>query len=639
MIMILKLTTFVVHFPLSVFHLFRGKTHHLNQLSRLRASLCIISIIIASLFLQVPQAESSNFENIAVDPVAISLANTVTAYGPLGPMSVHYNPSLLSSMGDGNFQISGGLVAFMKVKNIFQKDPNIEEFHDFQGNVVSDPVAGREGGTTSGMMYIPVLDFTINFTGGPLGGYTFRKPGSNWSFGYAMYLNGGGFRNGDEGDPSWYGIKNVYLQHFIYFGPAVSYRVNKNLSIGAALGVGQTAMGQQMTIRSPNEMTNITKVLGDATQGMANPLFDFFGTPMPLFGGGLGAYDAIGEVDIKMRDDFSPSFNLGMLWEPVDWLSFGLSYNSAVKSHLTGKYEFQYSSTWQNMTSWMGKNAVMQIVSMIFDMPYQSVASQTGTSSMEMEIPQMVNVGIKFKPVKRLSLMGDLRWAQYSDIKEYRINFDQKIQLLQLSKFMGYNGGPYTMIMKKNWNDTLNWSVGAEYQALDWLVLRAGYEKRVSPCIPETYDISSLPDLDFYGAGLGVRGSALGFESTKEADIDLSFGYLVNNGYTVADGVSENLNATVLGRGSNNPYRGLNYEQKFSIYSVGLKITTPLEPIGETVNKTLSRILPSKWRRHTPAPAKGSLDAVTKGKNVDSSSTIINNLRPEGKSYYIEDSE
>jgi long-subunit fatty acid transport protein len=640
MIMILKLAKLVVHFPLSVFIFFRGKIHNLNQLSRLHAGLCVMFIIAASLFLRVPQAESSNMENLITDPLVTSLANTVTAYGPLGPWAVHFNPALLSSMGDGNYQVTGLSIVRMNINNSFERDPNIEEFHDFQGNVIHDPVAGREGSTTATRLYIPIVDVTLDLpvVPAPAGGFSFREPGSKWSFGYNMYMIGGGFAYGDDDNVTRFGVKSAYVQHFIYFGPGVSYRVNQNLSIGAALGVGQTAMGMQIVGRSPNEMTNLTKILGDATQGMSNPIFDVTGFPMPLFGGGMGPYEEALTIQMKMRDDFSPSFNLGVQWEPYDWLGFGLSYNSAVKSHLTGKYDFSYGEKFQNMTRWMGQNYVMQIVSLILDTPYQCLSSQTGTVTTDMTIPQMVNFGIKFKPFKRLSLMGDLRWSQYSDVKEYRFTFDQKIQFLQLAKFMGYNGGPYTLIQKKNWNDTLNWSVGAEYQALDWLSLRAGYEKRVSPCIPETYDATSLPNLDYYGAGIGIKGSALGFEATKDADIDFGLGCIVNNGYSVSSGVSENLNANELGKGVLSSYRGLNYTQKWALYTAGFKITTPLEPISDTFNKTLNRVLPKKWR-HTPAPAKGSLDAAAKGKPVDSSAPIINNLRPEGKSYYIEDSE
>jgi len=639
--MILKRATMVVDFPLSVFLFARGGINNLNQLSRLHASLFAICIIAANLFLRIPQAEASLFENMAIDPVAISLANSVTAYPP-GTASIHYNPAGLSLMGDGDYISQGTIIAVENMKNRFEKDPNIEEFHDYKGNVISDPLAGREGTNTSGRMYIPIVDVTIDlpFMLGPVTGLSHRNPGSKWTFGYAMYAPmAAGWVNGDDDSVSRYEVKSMYLQHLIYLGPGVAYRVNKNLAIGLSLGLGQTAMGMSMDTRAPNEMTNITKTLGDATQGMSNPVFDILGIPMPLFGGGLGPYADIGNVTVKMRDDFSPSYNLGVLWDPYDWITFGLSYNSAIHSHMTGKFSFKYSQDWQNMTYWMGQNAIMQIISMVFDLPYQSVAEQSGTVTMDMDFPQMVNFGIKFKPVKRLSIMGDLRWAQWSVTKQYKIVFDQKIQLFQLAKFMGYNGGAYTMIMEKNWNDTLNWSVGVEYQALDWLALRAGYENRVSPCIAETYDLMSMPTTDYYGVGLGIKGNALGWEMTKDADIDLSLGYMINNGYTVYDGVSQNLNSTELGKGVNNPYRGLTYISSMAVYMGAIKITTPLEVFTGQLYKTLNHVIPSKWQKHASAK-KGSLKASeAPGKPVDSSSAIINNLRPEGKSYYIEDSE
>ena len=153
---------------------------------------------------------------------------------------------------------------------------------------------------------------------------------------YAPFAGGW---NCSDADPTRFDVQSLYLQHLIYFGPAVSYRVSKTLSIGAAFGAGQTAMGIMEDMRSPNVITNLTKALGDATQGGSNPISSLT-VPMPFFNGGLGAYETVGSVSIAMRDDFSPSYNLGVLWEPYDWISFGLSYNSAINAHLTGKYDF-----------------------------------------------------------------------------------------------------------------------------------------------------------------------------------------------------------------------------------------------------------------------------------------------------------
>ena len=344
---------------------------------------------------------------------------------------------------------------------------------------------------------------------------------------------------------------HLYLQHLVYFGPAVSYRVSKTLSIGASFGAGQTAMGISTDVRAPNAIVNITKALGDATQGGANPISDLT-IPFPLFGGGLGVYDTVGNLSIAMRDDFSPSYNLGVLWEPYDWLSFGLSYNSAINAHMTGKYIFSYSQQFQNMVAWEGSTALMIIISSIFDLPTSATSAQIGNVSMDMTLPQLVNFGVKLKPIKRLSLLADLHWSNWSTTSQYVIKFDQRIQLLQLAKFMGYTGGDYNMVLEKNMKDTLTWSAGIEYQALDWLALRAGYEYRTTSSPDNVFDLMSLPTLDYYGAGLGIK-------LKDNVDIDICFGYLTGKQYT-ADNGSVNLNSTVLGAGVNNPYAGLNVQ-------------------------------------------------------------------------------
>jgi len=179
--------------------------------------------------------------------------------------------------------------------------------------------------------------------------------------------------------------------------------------------------------------------------------------------------------------------NLGVLWEPYDWLGFGANYYSAVKAHLTGNYTWSYSKNFYNQVAWSGSTAIMQIVSMIFDLPYQPTSQQSGTVTTDLEWPQMANFGIKLKPVKRLSLMADLHWSDWSSTQETNLVFDQKIQLLQLLKFMGYTGGAYNVILKRDMKDTWDWSVGAELQTLDWLNLRIGYEKTSS-----VYPISIL---------------------------------------------------------------------------------------------------------------------------------------------------
>ncbi|MBN1365854.1 MAG: outer membrane protein transport protein [Syntrophaceae bacterium] len=561
---------------------------------------------------------------MAIDTKAISLANNATA-DPPGIASIHYNPAGLSLMGNGTFLSMGAIPALMKKSSKFEEDTNHIGFHNFQGDKTEDPLAGQEGKISAGMTFIPILNDT--FEGpmvGPIFGLSHRTPGSKWTFGYTTYAQyAGGWKYGAD-DPSVFGAKSVYMQHLLYASPAVSYRINNNLSIGASVGLGQTAMGITMLMRAPNEIVNITKILGDATKDMANPILDLT-VPMPLFGGGIGVYDTIGTVELNMRDDFSPSYILGALWEPFDWISFGLCYQSAVKSHMSGKFSFQYSEDWQRMVAWSGSTAVMQIISIIFDLPYNVEEKQTGTVSTDLEFPQIINFGIKLKPIKQLSLLGELHWAQWSAVRENDIVFDQKIQLLQLSKFMGYTEGPYNMVETRKFKDTLNWGVGIEYQLLDWLQLRAGYEYRKTSTVPRYYDLLyAMPTMHYFGAGLGVKW--------KSIDIDLALAYMVSEKNKVPAGSSVNMSSYVLGAGLQNPYRGLNYEERLHVYLGSAKLTMPLDLITDPIFD----LLPPKWASKWGSKSK----KVTEFKPLrDTSITLTDNMRYENKFYFIENSE
>jgi long-subunit fatty acid transport protein len=39
------------------------------------------------------------------------------------------------------------------------------------------------------------------------------------------------------------------------------------------------------------------------------------------------------------RNEFAPSYKLGALYEPYDWLGFGIVYQSEIKAKMHGTYE------------------------------------------------------------------------------------------------------------------------------------------------------------------------------------------------------------------------------------------------------------------------------------------------------------
>jgi long-subunit fatty acid transport protein len=545
----------------------------------------LIATVVWILITSAPCAFAAFHEQLAIDTVAISLANTVTARPP-GHMSIHYNPAGLSQLPDGKYFSNGLTIPIIEKTSCFKQDP---DFEGFLGGYKDDPVDGKCGTSSSGRMYIPFYDDTIDFLLAPTLGLSYRKPGSKWTFAVGQYAPFAvGLVHGDDGDPSVYGGKSVYQQHLVYIAPAVSYQMTPTISVGLTVGLGQTAMGAEVDMRSPNDLVALTEVLGEATEGLEIPILSELTLPPPWFGGGLGPYDQVASFSMDARDDFSPNFNVGFLWEPSGWLALGACYQSPIKTQLTGTYRFDYSDDWQRMVNWFGSSPLLVITSGVFDLPMEPVSQQSGTVTTKITFPQRAQFGIKVKPLSKLSLMADLHWADWSVLKQDKFIFDQDIQLLKLVKMLGYTGGNDTLILERNFEDTWHWSVGLEYDILDWLTFRCGYERRISSVQAELFDLMyALPDLENFGAGFGFR-------LKNGMTIDIAGGYVINESYEVPNNTSTNLNSTDFTNPVYNPYAGLDYEQKTVTYMGSVKMSMSTEVMAEMLHhqmETLKHIL------------------------------------------------
>lgn len=526
-----------------------------------------------------PTSQGSFIEQIGIDARAISLANNVTA-DPPGLMSIHYNPAGLAKLGEGGLVSAGMTVPIVRNTTRFEADPN---FSGFAGGFNQDPLANTQSTNTGVQMYVPFYG-TLGFQAVPALGISHRAPGSRWTFAVGQYAPfGAGIVNG-KNDPTRFGGQSFYMQHLIYAAPAVSYRVNKTLSVGASFGLGQTAMGAKLDMRSPNDLVAMTRVLGNSTTGLEVPILSELTFPAPWFGGGVSPYDRLATAELRLRSDFSPSYNLGLLWEPTDWFSFGASYQSSIKSKLKGRYSIAYSEEWQRMANWFGSSPLLLVVSGMLGLPNRAVPVQSGNVVLNTEFPQIVNLGIMLRPFERLKLFSDLHWANWSVQKEDRFVFDQNIQLLQFVKVLGYTGGNRALVAQRNFKDTWNWGAAAELRLFDWLYLRGGYERRNSSAPPGFYDmLHPMPDLDSYGTGLGIK-------LKNGVEIDLGFGYMVSKTFRIENNGSVNINSTDFTKPVYNPYAGLNYEQKMRVYLGSMKTTMPLRIVEEILDGQLKMV-------------------------------------------------
>ncbi len=470
----------------------------------IRKNITMAALIVALVFGVRGNGYATFNEQVVVSARALALGNAVTA-DPPGLMSVHYNPAGLSYLGEGKVFSNGFSLIHIIRKGTFTEDPDFPGFMNGQwapsnspenwpdydpdnpGAQVQndpnsdhggpDPLANTSGTNSHNQMYLPFYG-PIPFLGGPTLGISTRKSGSRWTFAYGNYAPyGGGIMHADKNDPLRFGAKSFYAQHLIYAAPSVACELSETFSLGASVGLAQRAMGVETDIRSPNEMVALTRVIGDATEGLNIPIVSQMTLPPPWLGGGLGPYEnAITLELIDLRDDFVESFNLGLLWKPRDWFSFGVCYQSKSVAQLTGSYKWKYSEQFRKQVDWQHSSEMTLEGAGMLDLAAYSVKEQTGTVTATQTFPQRFQTGIMIKPFRKLKVLMDAGWSNWSVVNEDRFTFDQRIQLLRLAKLMGYVHGDNDFVVERNMRDTWNLSFGLEFQATDSLALRVGIE-------------------------------------------------------------------------------------------------------------------------------------------------------------------
>lgn len=529
-------------------------------------------------------------EQIAVDARAISLANTCTA-DPPGLMSVHYNPAGLSLLPEGKTFSNGMGLPIIRRTGWFK---TADDFDGFMNGTWGpdpekwpdgwtreddpnsdhggpDPLDGTSGTNSSGRMYIPFYG-PIDFLIAPTLGLASREPDSKWTFAYANYAPyGGGMAHRDKNDPYRFGCKSLYAQHLIYAAPTASFAVSDSLSLGASIGMAQRSMGLEIDVRSPNELVALTRVIGDATKDLEIPVVSEQTLPPPWLGGGLGPYEHAISLKMDVRDDFVPSYNLGLLWRPRSWFSYGFCYQSESKAEVSGKYRWEYSEQFQRQVNWNSLTPMTVESAGMLDLPINAVPYQTGTATATQIFPARIQTGIMVRPMERLRFLFDVHWANWAKAgTEDRFVFDQRIQLLRIAKMLGYTHGSNTYVVDRDMKDTWHWSTGLEFDATDKLTLRCGYEIRPTSLQHDRFDaLYFIPDAEFVGAGLGLK-------LPKDVKLDLGLGYLWSNHFTIYNNESTNFNSTDFTQ-IGNPYAGLDYRQDLSIYIVSFGVTMPLE--------------------------------------------------------------
>ncbi|XID75367.1 OmpP1/FadL family transporter [Alkanindiges sp. WGS2144] len=524
-------------------------------------------------------------QNLSIDIRALSMGNAVTA-DPPGISAIHFNPAGLTKIQGLQTDVQGLLVDF-NIRREFEAPPGYNvfgysddplicnememgqklcgEFKDYAVSKVDHP-----------SLYVPVLKKIVNWPQGlplaaPLAGAAYNPPGSKITYASGLYAPlVAGFGSAD-GDPGNYMGQQVAIERITYLSPSAAYKVNDHLSLGASVGMSYQAIGLKTDLRFPNELIGVLRLIDEDVCGPFKENGNIVGNLL-LFGicnaeESIGPFKKLAAMDVALEQSLSPTYNLGLLWEPNDDFGFGMVYQSSSKMKLKGKYAIDNGRGAQELIRALGSSATGVILQAILGFPSYIPPTESGIVSMDLEYPAHFQAGIKYKVMPDLQFNFDIGWTDYAAWDSFKFNFDRQVSALKIARLLTNGATPTSLELPLGFRSPWSWGVGMEYSATDRLKLRLGYEPRKS-AIPDDRRNTLVPinNAQMFGAGIG-------YQFDPDTTIDLTAMHLRSR-----DNIPANTSGLANKTGVNNlllnPYAGLDIKTNTKVTILGIAYRT-----------------------------------------------------------------
>ena len=523
------------------------------------------------------------FEQLAVSPLAASMGSAATA-NPPGALTIHYNPAGLATIPGTRFDNSLGYISTYRRLALNQAiDPQTGQlWAPFGGwfNKGKDPLDGSVSKQSSSYMVIPYIDLAIPYLFTPSMAISYKPPDpkySRWTFGYGQFAPFGVGLKNTKGNPMSILGQKAWLVRMSFITPAIAYKLTDTVSVGASVGIGPSMFVMELQMRAPNDMAALTGALGEATKGLEIPVVSELTLPPPWFNGGMKPYDIQGHLKVFMEDYITTSYNLGLLWQPYEWFSFGACYQSESEALMEGEFKLDYGYQFRRTVDWFGRSPVTIITSAIFDLPNKSVPYQKGPATIALTWPSRLQLGMMLRPIKQVKLTCDANWTDWAVQKNWVIQMDQKLQFMRFTRMLGYRYSTDSLVIVHNFKDTWHLSYGCEIKPTEKAALRFGYDPRPTSVRDNLFGPLPLPDIKIYSAGIGIvvddkpkpvpkNMHELTQQINNPNAIDINVSFIKLEDKTVRSNTSRNLNSTSFTDVVYNPYAGLDWHQKMHIW-------------------------------------------------------------------------
>jgi len=525
-------------------------------------------------------------QNLSVDIRALSLGNAVTA-DPPGVSAIHYNPAGLTHIQGLQTDVQGLLVDF-NIRREFSAPAGFDVFGYSDDPVVCNdaPDDGqklcsdfKEYGVSkvnSPSLYLPFFQKFIDWPrglplGAPLAGAAYRPSGSKMTYASALYAPLVAGFNQIEGDPGNFMGQQVAVERITYLSPSAAYQVSDNLSVGASVGLSYQAVALKTDLRFPNELIGVLRLIDEEICAPFKENGSFV-TDLLLFGicnaeEAVGPFKAFGNLDVALEQTLSPTYNLGILWEPNNDFAFGMVYQSASKMKLKGRYKITNYPGGPELIAGLNSSVTGKILAALLGFPSYIPDTETGMVSLDLEYPAHFQAGIKYKLFPEMQFNFDVGWSDYAAWGSFPFVFDREVSALKIAKLLSSDITANSLDLPLQFQSPWSWGIGWEYSMTDRLKFRLGYEPRKS-AIPDDRRNPMIPinNTQLFASGIGYR-----FD--PDTDIDLTAAFLRSRDNIPAN-TSGLANQTGVDNLLLNPYAGLNIKTSTRIVILGIAYRT-----------------------------------------------------------------
>jgi long-chain fatty acid transport protein len=387
-------------------------------------------------------AWAGNVDTFGIGAKATALGGAFSAYAD-DPFAIYYNPAGLTQIARPMF--SAGTNVMKPVIRV----------HDYQVTGMNSLAVPPDGSVGPADMYDQSRLLVVPHLG-------FAMPiGKGFSAGIAAYVPYGldiqwdkdvsstGLGSGFCGNPGAYNsYRSYYMREVVT--PTVAYKVNDKFSIGAGISLGTSKSGVERLAFSPISSLHNKKIITD------------------------------------LEDDLNWSFNVGLMFKPIPSLAIGLTYRGRTDTEFEGTTEMK------------GAGTTIDIVGVGSNIPLTNTKVHAKT---EIDHPEQLQAGVRYMPNDKFSVEADVVWTHWSVIDDYTVEFDRRF--LSVEALGGLNPGRTEEHFERDWDDTIQFRLGAEWKVIPLVTLRGSYVYDPSPIPDDTMDIQ-WPDADKHTFALGT---------------------------------------------------------------------------------------------------------------------------------------